>query len=196
MKTRKPPAWWNSDETWCAGFWNSFSIALQEFFTFSETFLLWCFAFSERVTNVITMLWMIIKSRFNFELYTLFCTGFTAFSASKINRWKGEVSLLHWCFFCPNSLPPPPLPPLYTPATQAEAKLVESAVPKSTRYKNKWANGIFEQWQKQRVIKVHNVEECMRFIQRLRFPFGWVAGYIFDRDECLVFEFLTFICQR
>ena len=39
-----------------------------------------------------------------------------------------------------------------------EAKLVESAVPKSTRYKNKWANGIFEQWQKQRLIKVPNVE--------------------------------------
>ena len=157
--------------------------------------MLFCL-FREGVTNVITMLWMIIKSRFNFELYTLFCTGFTTFSASKINRWKGEVSLLHWCFFLPEFSSPPPLPTLYTPATQAKAKLVESAVPKSIRYKNKWANGIFEQWEKQRVIKVPNVEECTRFIQRLRFPFGWVAGYIFDRDECLVFELLTFICQR
>lgn len=38
-----------------------------------------------------------------------------------------------------------------------EAKLVESAVPKSTRHKNKWAYGIFEQWQKERSIKVPNV---------------------------------------
>ena len=36
--------------------------------------------------------------------------------------------------------------------------LVESAVPKSTRYKNKWAYGIFEQWQKERLIKEPNVE--------------------------------------
>lgn len=36
--------------------------------------------------------------------------------------------------------------------------LVESAVPKSTRYKNKWDYGIFEQWQKERLIKVPNVE--------------------------------------
>lgn len=36
--------------------------------------------------------------------------------------------------------------------------LVESSVPKSTRYKNKWAYGIFEQWQKERLIKVPNVE--------------------------------------
>lgn len=36
--------------------------------------------------------------------------------------------------------------------------LVESAVPKSTRYKNKWDYGIFEQWQKEILIKVPNVE--------------------------------------
>ena len=28
-------------------------------------------------------------------------------------------------------------------------------------------------------------------MQRLRFPFGSVAGYIFDGDECLVFELLA-----
>lgn len=37
-----------------------------------------------------------------------------------------------------------------------EANLVESAVPKSTRYKDKWAYEIFEQWQKGRLIKVPN----------------------------------------
>ena len=37
------------------------------------------------VTNVITMLWMIIKSRFNFEFFTLFCSGFITFLASKIS---------------------------------------------------------------------------------------------------------------
>ena len=39
-----------------------------------------------------------------------------------------------------------------------EARLVESAVPKSARYKNKWAYGIFEQWQKKRLVNVRNVE--------------------------------------
>ena len=39
-----------------------------------------------------------------------------------------------------------------------EAKLVEIAVPKSTRYKNNWAYGTFEQRQKERLIKVLNVE--------------------------------------
>ena len=39
-----------------------------------------------------------------------------------------------------------------------EAKLVESAVPKSTHYKIKWTFRIFEQRQKQRVIKIPTVE--------------------------------------
>ena len=39
-----------------------------------------------------------------------------------------------------------------------EANLLESAVPKSTRYKDKWAYEIFEQWQKERLIKVPNFE--------------------------------------
>ena len=48
----------------------------------------------------------------------------------------------------------------FRPAKSAdeEAKLVESAVPKFTRYKNKWAFGIFEQRQKQRFIKIPVVE--------------------------------------
>ena len=36
--------------------------------------------------------------------------------------------------------------------------LVESAVPKFTRYMNKWDYGIFEQWKKEILIKVPNVE--------------------------------------
>lgn len=39
-----------------------------------------------------------------------------------------------------------------------EANLVGNAVPKSTQYKNKWACGIFEEWQRQRLIKVPIVE--------------------------------------
>ena len=42
--------------------------------------------FRKGASNVITMLWMIIKSRFNFEVFTLFCNGFITFSASKISR--------------------------------------------------------------------------------------------------------------
>ncbi|KAK2555873.1 putative RNA-directed DNA polymerase from transposon X-element [Acropora cervicornis] len=36
--------------------------------------------------------------------------------------------------------------------------LVRNAVPKSTQYKNKWAYGIFEEWQRQRLVKVPIVE--------------------------------------
>ena len=32
-----------------------------------------------------------IKSRSNFEFFTLFCNGFITFSASKISWWRGEV---------------------------------------------------------------------------------------------------------
>ena len=42
--------------------------------------------FSKGVSNVITMLWMFIKSRFNFEVFILFCNGFITFSAIKISR--------------------------------------------------------------------------------------------------------------
>lgn len=31
-------------------------------------------------------------------------------------------------------------------------------MPKSTQYKNKWAYGLFEEWQRQRVVKVPIVE--------------------------------------
>ena len=72
--------------------------------------------FRKGVTNVITMLWMIIKSRFNVEFFTLFCNGFTTFSASKISRMKRPS---WWKVPCQSPL---------------------------------------EQWQKQRLIKVPNVE--------------------------------------
>ena len=39
-----------------------------------------------------------------------------------------------------------------------EVNLVQNAIPKSTQYKNKWANGIFEEWQRQRLVKVPIVE--------------------------------------
>ena len=39
-----------------------------------------------------------------------------------------------------------------------EVNLVRNAVPKSTQYKNKWAHGIFEEWQRQRLVKVPVVE--------------------------------------
>ena len=45
-------------------------------------------------------------------------------------------------------------------AKTAEEKvnMVQNAVPKSTQYKNKWAYGIFEEWQRQRLVKVPVVE--------------------------------------
>ena len=41
---------------------------------------------------------------------------------------------------------------------EEEVNLVRNAVPKSTQYKNKWAYGIFEEWQRQRLVKVPIVE--------------------------------------
>ena len=45
-------------------------------------------------------------------------------------------------------------------AKTAEEKvnLVRNGVPKSTQYNNKWAYGIFEEWQRQRLVKVPIVE--------------------------------------
>ena len=37
---------------------------------------------------------------------------------------------------------------------EEEVNLVRNAVPKSTQYKNKWAYRIFEDWQRQRLVKV------------------------------------------
>ena len=39
-----------------------------------------------------------------------------------------------------------------------EVNLVRNAVPKLTQYKNKWAYGIFEEWQRQRLVKGPIVE--------------------------------------
>ena len=41
---------------------------------------------------------------------------------------------------------------------EEEVNLVRNAVPKSTQYKNKWAYGIFEERQRQRLVKVPIVE--------------------------------------
>ena len=60
---------------------------------------------------------------------------------------------------------------------EQEEKCVASAIPKSTQYKNKWAVGIFEQWQKVRVPKVTTLEPGGLFknydlhkVQSLEFP--------------------------
>ena len=37
---------------------------------------------------------------------------------------------------------------------EEEVNLLQNGVPKSTHYKNKWAYGIFEEWQRQRLVKV------------------------------------------
>ena len=41
----------------------------------------------------------------------------------------------------------------YPKTIEEEELCVERAVPKSTRYKNKWAVGIFEDWQRVRSVK-------------------------------------------
>ena len=41
---------------------------------------------------------------------------------------------------------------------EEEVNLVRNAVPKSTQYKNKWVYRIFEDWQRQRLVKVPIVE--------------------------------------
>ena len=41
---------------------------------------------------------------------------------------------------------------------EEEVNLVRNAVPKSTRCKNKWAYRTFEEWQRQRLVKVPIVE--------------------------------------
>ena len=41
---------------------------------------------------------------------------------------------------------------------EEEVNLVRNAVPKSTQYKNKWPYAIFQEWQRQRLVKVPIVE--------------------------------------
>ena len=57
---------------------------------------------------------------------------------------------------------------------EERVNLVQNAVPKSTQYKNKWAYGIFEEWQRQRLVKVSIVE----FI-------GLFKNYAFHQVESL-----------
>ena len=41
---------------------------------------------------------------------------------------------------------------------EEEVNLVQNSVSNSTQYKNKWAYGIFEEWQRQRLVKVPIIE--------------------------------------
>ena len=110
----------------------NFSHVVGKFLVLSCIVMVICI-FRKSVTNVITMLWMIIKSRFNVEFFTLFCNGFTTFSASKIIRMK---RLSWWKVPCQSPL---------------------------------------EQWQKQRLIKVPNVEVS-----------GFFKDYDFHLVECFI----------
>ena len=47
--------------------------------------------------------------------------------------------------------------------TEEEVNLVQNVVPKSTQYKDKWAYGTFEEWQRQRLAKVPIVEVVSLF---------------------------------
>ena len=68
------------------------------------------------------------------------------------------------------------------------------AVPKSTRYRNKWGYVIFEQWQKlrDRSIKLLNVEVRSLFKDCNFHLAQSLDTDIFDRDECLAFKLLSF----
>ena len=68
------------------GILTNFSHVVGKFLVTKNCIVMVICLFRKSVTEVITMLWMIIKSRFNFEFFTLFCNGFTTFSASKISR--------------------------------------------------------------------------------------------------------------
>ena len=46
---------------------------------------------------------------------------------------------------------------------EEEVNLVQNRVPKFTQYKNKWAYAIFEEWQRQRLLKVPIVEVVCLF---------------------------------
>ena len=102
----------------------NFSHVVSEFVVTKNCIVMVICLFRNGMRNVITPLWMIIKTSLT-VLFILFCNGFITFSASKI--WK-------------------------------EAKLLKSDVFKSTRYKSKWASGIFEQWQKEGLIRVINIQ--------------------------------------
>ena len=69
---------------------------------------------------------------------------------------------------------------------EEEVNLVRNAVPKSTQYKNKWACWIFEDWQRQRLVKVPILEFTGLF---KTYDFHLVEslhGHTFGRDECVI----------
>ena len=51
------------------------------------------------------------------------------------------------------------LSPFRCPKTVEEELAIKNAVPKSTRYKNRWANGLFEEWQRERSVKEAVVDQ-------------------------------------
>ena len=57
--------------------------------------------FRKGVTNVITMMWMIIESSFNFEFFTLFCNDFIREPITKISSMLRKTPL--FCSFSGNS---------------------------------------------------------------------------------------------
>ena len=70
---------------------------------------------------------------------------------------------------------------------RTEVNLVRNAEPKSTQYKNKWAYGIFEKWQRQRLVKVPIVEVAGLFktydfheVQSLDTPLVAMSVFVFN----------------
>ena len=79
---------------------------------------------------------------------------------------------------------------------EEEVNLVQNAVSKSSKYKNKWAYGILDEWQRQRLVKVPIVEAVGFFknndfhqVQSLETPLVEMM--------CVVCELLAYeICPR
>ena len=72
----------------------NFSHVVGKFLVSKNCIVMVIYLSRKGVTNVITMLWMIIKSRFNFEFFTLFCNGFTTLSLLRILRcWRLSAAL-------------------------------------------------------------------------------------------------------
>ena len=96
--------------------------------------------------------------------------------------------------------------------TEEENLCVERAVPKSTRYKNKWAVGIFEDWQRVRSVKFPIVEVGGVFkeyeldkVQPLTRPITkmdaltlnyWLSKFVQDVAKCSKDPYLPKRCTR
>ena len=82
-----------------------FTIYLQVVGKFAFLEELYCYMviclFRKGVTNVITMMWMIIESSFNFEFFTLICNDFIREPITKISSMLRKTPL--FCSFSGNS---------------------------------------------------------------------------------------------